>query len=191
MKKNLMLLIVISTLQFTAISAQKTFTVESVVLPRTIQFKNTTLSLNGAGGKSKIWLGSCVQSLYLSQLTQDPEYIIDGDIEMAIRIDITSTISPSTKFTKLIYDHFKKSAGNNLELLRSKLEELDNLLSGEIRQKDVFKFIFSPIDPTVFVYKNGALRGEIKGTHFKKAFFGIWLSDEAADQKLKNQLLGK
>ncbi|AYN05318.1 chalcone isomerase family protein [Flavobacterium sp. 140616W15] len=191
MKKFLMLLTVISTLQFTNVSAQKTFTVDGVVLPRTIQFQNKTLSLNGGGNRSKLWLNSCVQSLYLSQLTQDADYIRQSDTEMAIRISITSTIEPASKLTKLIYERFEKSAGNNIELLRPRLERFTNLLAGEIKQKDVFKFIYSPVDPAVWVYKNNILKGKIKGKDFKKALFGIWLSDKPADVKLKNQLLGK
>ncbi|MBF7090752.1 chalcone isomerase family protein [Flavobacterium sp. ALJ2] len=191
MRKILLLLTVISTLQFTNVSAQKTFTVDGVILPRTIKFQNKTLSLNGAGGRSKLWLGSCVQSLYLSQLTQDAEFILDSHTEMAIRINITSSIVPATKLTKLIHDRFEKSAGNNMELLRSRLEDFNNMLSGQISQKDIFKIIYSPIDSTVWVYKNNILKGKIKGDDFKKALFGIWLSNKPADEKLKNQLLGK
>ncbi|MDN3671808.1 chalcone isomerase family protein [Flavobacterium branchiarum] len=191
MKKFLMLLTVISTLQFTNVYAQKTFTVEDVVLPRTIQFQNKTLSLNGAGGKSKIWLGKCIQSLYLTQLSQDYEYLMDLDTEMAIRINIVIPVVPPSKLTKLIYDRFEIAAENNIEYLRPRLEKLNNMLSGEIRAKDVFKFIYTPNDPAVWVYKNNILKGKIKGTDFKKAFFGIWLADKPADVKLRDQLLGK
>ncbi|MCC9071858.1 chalcone isomerase family protein [Flavobacterium sp. F-65] len=191
MKNFLALLTVILTLQFTNVTAQKTFTVDGVVLPRTIQFQNKTLSLNGAGGKSKMWLGSCVQSLYLSQLTQDAEFIIDSDTEMAIRINITAPIAPSSKLTKLIYSRFENSAGNDIEALRSRIDEFKNLLSGEMKPKDVFKIIYSPIDPTIWVYKNNVLKGKIKGIDFKKALFRVWLDDKPADPKLKNQLLGK
>lgn len=191
MKNFLVLLTVISTLQFTNVSAQKTFTVDGVVLPRTIQFQSKTLSLNGAGGRSKLWLGSCVQSLYLSQLTQDAQFILDSDTEMAIRINITSSIVPTSKLTKLIHNRFEKSAGNNMEHLRSRLEDFNNMFSGQISQKDIFKIIYSPIDSTVWVYKNNVLKGKIKGKDFKKALFGIWLSNKPADEKLKNQLLGK
>ncbi|MCV9931383.1 chalcone isomerase family protein [Flavobacterium sp. LS1R47] len=191
MKKILLLLTVISTLQFTNVSAQKTFTVDGVVLPRTIQFQNKTLSLNGAGGRSKLWLGSCVQSLYLSQLTQDSEYILDSATEMAIRINITTSIIPASKLTQLIHERFEKSAANNMEPLRYRLEDFKNMLGNQINEKDIFKIVYSPIDSSVWVYKNNVLKGKIKGNDFKKALFGIWLSNKPADQKLKDQLLGK
>ncbi|MCV9931382.1 chalcone isomerase family protein [Flavobacterium sp. LS1R47] len=191
MKNLLLLLTVILTLQFTEATAQKSFDIDGVTVPRTIQFQNKTLSLNGAGGRSKMWLEVYVQALYLSQLSQDPKFIIDSDTEMAIRIEITSSMVSSNKLTKAMNNGFEKSAGDNLQALRPRIEEFKSFLSDEITQKDVFKLIYSPIDSSVWVYKNDVLKGKVQGFDFKKALFGIWLSDKPADEKLKNQLLGK
>ncbi|MCV9927307.1 chalcone isomerase family protein [Flavobacterium sp. LS1R49] len=191
MKKILLLLTVILTLQFTDVMAQKAFNIDGVTVPRTMQFQSKTLSLNGAGGRSKMWLEVYVQALYLSQLSQDPKFIIDSDTEMAIRIEITSSMVSSNKLTKAMNSGFEKSAGDNLQALRPRIEEFKSLLSDEITQKDVFKLIYSPTDTSVWVYKNDVLKGKIPGFDFKKALFGIWLSDKPADEKLKNQLLGK
>ncbi|MBF7090751.1 chalcone isomerase family protein [Flavobacterium sp. ALJ2] len=191
MKNLLLLLTVILTLQFTEATAQKSFDIDGVTVPRTIQFQSKTLSLNGAGGRSKMWLEVYVQALYLSQLSQDPKFIIDSDTEMAIRIEITSSMVSSNKLTKAMNSGFEKSAGDNLQALRPRIEEFKSFLSDEITQKDVFKLIYSPIDSSVWVYKNDILKGKVKGFDFKKALFGIWLSDKPADEKLKNQLLGK
>ena len=191
MKNLLLLLTIILTLQFTDATAQKSFDIDGVTVPRTIQFQNKTLSLNGAGGRSKMWLEVYVQALYLSQLSQDPKFIIDSDTEMAIRIEITSSMVSSNKLTKAMNNGFEKSAGDNLQALRPRIEEFKSFLSDEITQKDVFKLIYSPIDSSVWVYKNDILKGKVQGFDFKKALFGIWLSDKPADEKLKNQLLGK
>ncbi|KIA99935.1 MULTISPECIES: chalcone isomerase family protein [unclassified Flavobacterium] len=191
MKNLLLLLTVILTLQFTDATAQKAFDIDGVIVPRTMQFQSKTLSLNGAGGRSKMWLEVYVQALYLSQLSQDPKFIIDSDTEMAIRIEITSSMVSSNKLTKAMNSGFEKSAGDNLEALRPRIEQFKSFLSDEITQKDVFKLIYSPIDSSVWVYKNDVLKGKVQGFDFKKALFGIWLSDKPADEKLKNQLLGK
>jgi hypothetical protein len=191
MKNLLLLLTVILTLQFTEATAQKSFDIDGVTVPRTMQFQSKTLSLNGAGGRSKMWLEVYVQALYLSQLSQDPKFIIDSDTEMAIRIEITSSMVSSNKLTKAMNSGFEKSAGDNLEALRPRIEQFKSFLSDEITQKDVFKLIYSPIDSSVWVYKNDVLKGKVQGFDFKKALFGIWLSDKPADEKLKNQLLGK
>lgn len=191
MKNFLLSLTVILTLQFSTVTAQQSFDIEGVIVPRTIQFQNKALSLNGAGARSAMWSGLYVQALYLSQLSQDPKFIIDSDTEMAIRIEITSTLVSAKKLTKSMDDNFKKTAGNNVETLRPRIEEFKNFLSDEITKGDVYKLIYSPIDTSVWVYKNEQLKGKIPGFDFKKALFAIWLSDKPADDKLKDQLLGK
>lgn len=191
MNNFLLSLTVLMTLQFSTATAQKVFNIEGVMVPRTIEFQNKTLSLNGAGGRSMMWSDIYVQALYLSQLSQDPKFIIDSDTEMAIRIEITSSMVSSKKLTKAMDDNFKKTAGDNLNALQPRIEELKNYLSDDITKKDVFKLIYSSNDSSVWVYKNNQLKGKIQGFDFKKALFSIWLADKPTDEKLKNQLLGK
>lgn len=191
MNNFLLSLTVLMTLQFSTATAQKVFNIEGVMVPRTIEFQNKTLSLNGAGGRSMMWSDIYVQALYLSQLSQDAKFIIDSDTEMAIRIEITSSMVSSKKLTKAMDDNFKKTAGDNLNALQPRIEELKYYLSDDITKKDVFKLIYSPYDSSVWVYKNNQLKGKIQGFDFKKALFGIWLADKPTDEKLKNQLLGK
>jgi hypothetical protein len=191
MNNFLLSLTVLMTLQFSTATAQKVFNIEGVMVPRTIEFQNKTLSLNGAGGRSMMWSDIYVQALYLSQLSQDAKFIIDSDTEMAIRIEITSSMVSSKKLTKAMDDNFKKTAGDNLNALQPRIEELKYYLSDDITKKDVFKLIYSPNDSSVWVYKNNQLKGKIQGFDFKKALFSIWLADKPTDEKLKNQLLGK
>ncbi|MCV9931384.1 chalcone isomerase family protein [Flavobacterium sp. LS1R47] len=191
MNNFLFSLTVLMTLQFSTTTAQKVFNIEGVMVPRTIEFQNKTLSLNGAGGRSMMWSDIYVQALYLSQLSQDAKFIIDSDTEMAIRIEITSSMVSSKKLTKAMDDNFKKTAGDNLNVLQPRIEELKYYLSDDITKKDVFKLIYSPNDSSVWVYKNNQLKGKIQGFDFKKALFSIWLAEKPTDEKLKNQLLGK
>lgn len=190
MKKILLLLTLLISLQF-SVSAQTHIDVNGVTVPRKIEFQNKTLQLNGAGGRSKMWLEVYVQALYLSQLSQDPQFIIDSDTEMAIRIEITSSMVSANKLTKAMNVGFEKSAGDNLEQLRPRIEQLKTLLSDKITEKDVFILAYNPIDQTINVIKNEALKGKITGFDFKKALFGIWLSDKPVDETLKKNLLGQ
>jgi hypothetical protein len=191
MKKILFALTILLTLSFTEATAQNEMTIDGVVLPRTIEFQKKKLWLNGAGNRSKMWVEVYVQALYLSQLGQDPEFIIQSDTEMAMRIEITSSMVSSNKLTKAMNTGFEKSAGKDLEKLKPRIELFKSYLSEDIKAKDVFKLIYSPTDVSLWVYKNDLLKGKIPGFDFKKAFFGIWLSDLAVDDKLKNHLLGK
>ncbi|MCV9927306.1 chalcone isomerase family protein [Flavobacterium sp. LS1R49] len=191
MKNLLLLFTLILTLQFSTVAAQKTFTIDGVTIPRTIQFQSKTLSLNGGGGKSTMWPGTYLQALYLSQLSQDPKFILDSDTPMGVRIEVTSATVSSAKLMKAIDDNFKKTYAGNIETLRPKIEEFKSYFMGDINKKNIFKLVYSPSDTSVWIYKNNQLKGKIQGLEFKKALFGIWLSDKPADEKLKNQLLGK
>ena len=69
---------------------------------------------------------------------------------------------------------------------------LEKLLGREdTNVNDGFNLIYSPSDKSIWIYKNNILEGKIPGLEFKKAFFGIWLSDNPVDEDLKNSLLGK
>jgi hypothetical protein len=191
MKKILLLLTLLLSLQFSTVSAQTQIDVNGVTVPRKIEFQGKTLQLNGAGGRSKMWMEVYVQALYLSQLTQDPQFIIDSDTEMAIRIEITSSMVSSNKLTKAMNTGFEKSAGSNLQELRPRIEQLKSFLSDAITEKDVFILAYNPLDQNVYVSKNEVLKGKIPGFDFKKALFGIWLSDKPVDETLKKHLLGQ
>lgn len=190
MKKSLLLLTFLFSIQFSIVSAQTQLDVNGVTVPRKIEFQGKTLQLNGAGGRSKMWLEVYVQALYLSQLSQDPQFIIDSDTEMAIRIEITSSMVSSSKLTKAMNAGFEKSASSNLNQLRPRIEEFKTFLSDMITEKDVFVLAYNPLDQTINVYKNEVLKGKIPGFDFKKALFGIWLSDKPVDETLKKHLLG-
>jgi hypothetical protein len=191
MRKILLVLTLLLSLQFSEVSAQTHLEVNGVTVPRKIEFQGKTLQLKGAGGRSKMWLEVYVQALYLSQLSQDPQFIIDSDTEMAIRIEITSSMVSSNKLTKAMNTGFEKSAGSNLEELRPRIEQLKSYLSDAITEKDVFVLAYNPLDQNVYVSKNEVLKGKIQGFDFKKALFGIWLSDKPVDETLKKHLLGQ
>ncbi|PRZ21099.1 chalcone isomerase family protein [Flavobacterium granuli] len=190
MKKILLLLSLLLLLPFYSAFAQTQVEIDGVIVPRTIDFQNKTLTLNGVGGRSKMWVEVYIQALYLSRLSQDAKYIIESDTEMAIRIHITSSLVSSGKLTRNFNSGFEKSTGENLNSLRPKIEAFKNMLSDQIVKDDVFNLVYNPIDTSVWVYKNEVLKGKIAGIDFKKALFGIWLSDKPVDETLKNNLLG-
>jgi hypothetical protein len=190
MKKLLLVVTLVISSLFSEANAQKQIVFEGVTIPRTITFQNKTLQLNGAGSRSKMWVEVYIQALYLSQFSQNPKEIINDNLEMAIRIEITSALVSSGKLTRAMNAGFEKSAGDNLEALRPKIELLKNYLSDEITRGDVFELTYNPNDKSVWVTKNHELKGKIEGFDFKKALFGIWLSDKPADEELKNSLLG-
>ena len=189
--KNILILLCVTFFQFQSSNAQSQFELEGVVVPRTLDINGSSLKLSGFGVRSKMWVDVYVQALYLTIVTQDAKEIIDGNTEMAIRIQITSNMVSSNKFSKSVNNGLEKSAGKDLESLRPKIDLLISMLKDEIVKDDVFNMVYNPKDSSMWIYKNDKLKGKVKGMDFKKAFFGIWLSEKPVDQELKNNLLGK
>ena len=173
--------------------AQTQFETEGVIVPRTIEFQKRPLQLNGFGTRSKMWVDVYVQALYLTNLTQDAQYILESDTEMAVRLQILSNLVSSKKLSKSLNKGMEKSVGEeNMKQFESQILLLESLLSSEDTKKDdAFNLIYNRIDTSIWVYKNDKFEGKIPGFEFKKAFFGIWLSNNPVDEDLKNDLLGK
>ena len=86
-----------------------------------------------------------------------------------------------------------KSIGEeNIPQFKTQLDLLEKLLNREATvENDAFNLIYSSTEKSILVYKNNQLEGKIPGFDFKKAFFGIWLSNNPVDAELKDALLGK
>ena len=190
MKKILLIITLVISALFSEANAQKQIVFEGVTIPRTMKFENKTLQLNGAGSRSKMWVEVYIQALYLSQLSQNPKEIINDNLEMSVRIEITSALVSSGKLTRAMQTGFEKSAGTDFNTLKPKMELLKSYLADEIKRGDVFELTYNPTDSSVWVTKNGTLKGKVPGFDFKKVFFGIWLGDNPVDEELKNSLLG-
>ncbi|WP_041253211.1 chalcone isomerase family protein [Flavobacterium columnare] len=173
-------------------NAQTQFETDGVIVPRTIEVNGgKKIQLNGFGTRSKAWVDVYVQALYLTALSQDSQIIMDSETDMAIRIEIISKMVTSRKLTNAMEKGFEKSCGERLNVMMSKINQFKALLSDEIVKGDVYILSYNPKDETISVTKNDKLKGKVEGKDFKKALFGIWLSQEPADEDLKNELLGR
>lgn len=191
--KKILLFTFILSLNLTTINAQKTLEIGGVTIPRILDFKGKKLTLNGVGQRSKMFTELYVQALYLSQLTQDANLILESDIEMAIRIQITSSLVTSKKLSKALSKGMEKSVGEEgMQKLIKEVKQLETLIGREVTKAgDSFNLIYNPLDRSLWIYKNDKYEGKIESFEFKKAFFGIWISENPVDKNLKEELLGK
>lgn len=176
------------------IYSQDKVVLDGVTMPRSITYDDKKVQLNGFGIRSKMWVDVYVQALYLTNLSQDPKYILDSEQPMAVRIEITSSMVTSKKLSKALYKGIEKSVGGEEKIrpIKAHVDKLEELVNLEVtKEKDVFILGYNPQDSSIMIYKNDVLRGKINGgKDFKKAFFGIWLSEDPVDKDLKNDLLG-
>jgi hypothetical protein len=174
------------------VTAQKQIVYDGITLPRTIDFEGQELQLNGFGSRSKLWTEVYIQALYISFLSDNANEILNSDATMAIRLQITSSLVTSKKLSKSLQKGIIKSIGEeNLSKFTVQLDLLEKLLNREdTNNGDNFNLIYTPLDKSIWVYKNNILEGKIPGLEFKKAFFGIWLGQNPVDDDLKKSLLG-
>lgn len=165
-------------------------TVEGVDVPDTMTANSSELKLKGAGTRSKWFMDLYVGGLYVSNTSGDAQQIIAADEPQAITLHIISGMITSDRMTSATMEGFEKSTGGDLAPIQSEIDAFLKVFEEEIKEGDVFDLVYTP-DTGVKVMKNGKQRGQIAGLEFKKALFGIWLSDKPAQKDLKDKMLGQ
>ncbi|WP_417544646.1 chalcone isomerase family protein [Marinobacter sp.] len=74
--------------------------------------------------------------------------------------------------------------------IQSEIDQFMSVFKEEIKAGDVFDLVYVPGEG-VKVFKNSEQKGTVGDLKFKKALFGIWLSDEPAQKSLKKKMLGQ
>lgn len=184
--KNLLFIAVFIT-SFTLTAQTK---VAGVEIPTKINYDETILELNGAGVRSKYFMDMYVCGLYVTEKNKNDSAIIQSDKTMAIKLHIVSSLITTDKMIAAVDTGFKNSTKGKQAELKTEINKFKAVFSPEIKQNDVYDFIYSTERGTV-VYKNSKAVVTIKGLEFKKALFGIWLCNEPADKGLKSAMLGK
>ncbi|MCK7552394.1 chalcone isomerase family protein [Marinobacter goseongensis] len=165
-------------------------TVEGVDVPDTYPAMNTELKLNGAGTRSKWFMDLYVGGLYVPETIDDGEAIINADEPQAITLHIISGMITSERMTEATMEGFVSSTDGDLSAIQSDVDQFLSVFEEEIKEGDVFDLVYLPTEG-VRVLKNGEVRDTVGDLQFKKALFGIWLSDKPAQKDLKEKMLGQ
>lgn len=165
-------------------------TVGDVDVPDTYTAMGQELKLNGAGTRSKWFMDLYVGGLYVPEKINDGQAIINADEPQAITLHITSDMITSERMTEATMDGFKASTDGDLSAIQSEVDQFLSVFQEEIKTGDVFDLVYLP-EEGVRVLKNGEVRDTVGGLAFKKALFGIWLSDKPAQEDLKEKMLGQ
>ena len=165
--------------------------VAGIEIPETLQSGEVSLNLNGAGVRTKYFLDVYVSGLYLKKGSTDATAILDADEQMAIKLWIVTGLITSERMQKSIEEGFQKSTRGNTTPIRDKIDALIGVYDEEIHDEDTFELVYVP-GQGLNVYKNGVYRERIEcGLPFKRALFGIWISDRTVQTSLKHDLLGR
>ena len=159
------------------------------VSPDQITYQNSTMTKNGQGTRIIFFMKVYEGSLYLESKSSNAKEIINMNAPMAIRIDVTSAMVTADAMKKALNEGLEKSTGNNTEAISKESIQLSSSFNSEVGNGDYYEFIFLP-ELGINVLKNSKLIDIIPGIEFKKAFFGIFLSDNPIQKNLKKAMLG-
>ncbi len=164
--------------------------INDVDVADTINVAEQTLVLNGTGIRSKFFLNIYIGALYLNEKSSDADALIDADKPMTIRLHITSSLIDGEKMSEATLDGFVKSTGGNLGPIQKEVELLIGAFRDIVANGDVFDLQYVP-GKGVSVIRNGEEKVVVPGLEFKKALYGIWLSDDPVQDDLKDGMLGE
>lgn len=162
-----------------------------VTLSPKIAPAKTELILNGAGVRTKYFIKVYVGGLYLKQKNKNPKQIIEADEPMAARLHIISNLMTSENMSTAIREGFEKSTKGNTTPFKKEIDLICSVFKSEpVKVGDLFEIYYTP-GVGVRCFKNNVdQKVAIPGMDFKKALFGIWLSEDPVDQTLKEGMLG-
>jgi len=184
---RIILLIVISVLLFGMEAGARQS--DDAALPETMNLDSGELVLNGAGTRTKLFMDLYIGGLYLGQKSSDAKAITEAEEAMAIKLHIVSGMITSKRMKEATSEGFEASLDGNTAPLREKIDTFIAVFDEEIVKEDVFDLIYLP-GVGVKVLKNGTDKETIAGHDFKKAVFGIWLSERPVQKSLKQEMLG-
>jgi hypothetical protein len=177
--------IVLTSISFSQVKVQ------GVTFPAKLGIDNKIVVLNGAGVRNKYFMNVYVAGLYLRSKSSNPREIINADQPMAVRLQIISSLVTKERMAQSIIEGFEFSTGGNIKPIQKEIDMILKIFrADEIKVGDVFDIFYTP-GKGVTATKNGKdYKILIKGLHFKKALFGIWLGEEPVDDPLKDKMLG-
>ena len=158
-------------------------------VPSTMEYQGIKLTLNGHGSRVKMFMKVYENSLYLQSSNSNAEQIMNDDAPMAIRIDVTSSLVTVDAMKNALNEGLEKSTGSNIAPIQKEVDQLTSTFNSDVSNGDYYEFIYLP-DIGTNVVKNSEYIDTIPGIEFKKAFFGIWISDNPIQKSLKKAMLG-
>ena len=166
-----------------------TSTQAAVELPELMEYQDTKLTLNGQGTRVMFFVKIYESGLYLNSVNSNAEEVINENSAMGIRLDVISSMLTAEAMKKAIDEGFIKSTKDNTQPIADEISLFMATLHQAIEVGDVYEFIYIP-ESGIDVLRNSELLDTIEGLEFKKAFFGIWLSDDPVQKSLKKAMLG-
>lgn len=189
--KRILAWLLFTTLFVHSVGLAHAATVAGVSLKDSLKIGDTQLQLNGAGVRSKFMVDLYIAALYVSEKSHDPQLIMDADQPMLIQVHVISNLITQENLSRGTAEGFSKATGNNTEAIQPLIDEFLDGLKEKITIGDVFEFVYLPGKGVTMIKNRKLIKRLPFDLDFKRALFGIWLSDKPAQTSLRSRMLGK
>lgn len=164
--------------------------VAGVTVEETLDVAGQTLKLQGAGLRSRLFIKLYAAGLYIPDGSPaQATWLVDSDEPIAITLDIVSDLVTRDRMLEALNDGFAASTGGDTSGIAAEIEQLKQAMGDAMAAGSTMTFAYDP-DVGTRVIRDGEEKTVIAGLDFKRALFGIWLSDKPVTAKLKAALLG-
>ncbi len=166
--------------------------VESIRYTDTTVVNNTTLKLNGAGLRKKVFFKVYAAGLYVADKAQTADGILSQTGAMRVRLGLLRDVSAKSFVSALedgLKDNSDEATRHAIAPEIAKLIEAMNKI-GDVKEGDLVDFDYS--GKTTSVSVNGKeIANDIGGKELFNAVLRIWIGEKAIDGKLKKSLLAE
>ena len=156
--------------------------------------ENLTIPLRNYGVFSPLGISFFAIGLYVDGSETDNMKLKDADQPMAIRLVSLSGLLGMKRLISELRRGFSYGMNHDKEFLKTIQTRIDKFLeilekSGKKPKKNKqITFLYLPEKGTEIYFEKEFL-GEIKGHDVKRALFGIWLNNNCADPKLREEAI--
>lgn len=199
----------------TSLESEKGISVSGIKLPLQLSRYGEVRNYVGAGTRVKFFMHIYVLGLYMQEPSKDPDVILNSDQPMSVRMQVISSLLTTEVMVKYIREGFDRSAGENGTTFQNEVDLICNTFSALDSYKvgDKIDIQYTPgigitasingvpydwtlgvkskeeADKLLYFDEDGT--AAVPGLGFKKAIFGIWLSDDPVDPLLKDEILAE
>jgi len=160
--------------------------VATVRMPEVVTAHGRTLTLNGMGVGTKVFVRVYVIGLYLETKTTDARTAISVDEAKRMSLLMVRDVSRQ-QFVQAVEKGMVRNSGPAMPALRARLDLLEHALPA-LQKGNIVDFTYLPGTGTI-VRGNGR-ELTIPGKDFADALLSVWLGPDAANRTLRHSLLG-
>ena len=182
--------LLVSLMTFAGLPAAA-YEIADVDIPDSIELddSNSSLVLNGAGIREKLFLDVYIGALYLPSKMSDAEAILGDSGPASVLMHFLYRKVSKKKITDGWHDGLKANVTpDEMQALQADLDKFNTLFLA-VSKGDVIRIDYRPGAGTA-VRINGEWRGLVAGEAFFRALLKVWLGPQPVSDSLKEAMLG-